>query len=215
MGNIFHVGSPSDVPPVPQGFPKCGNFLPQITQPWMDWWCLRLNYIKINYPSDAKVTLYFGLIRLRLYPIFVLHTYFVPGETCWISRILLHTQVKRDYTLTLINLTLINLILLKLYILWMKDREIFGLINFMTNWYEKIYLLGIAGRQILLSKERETDLQRSSLRWKYRNFFLIDYISIYVHSELTHMLFVEFSHRITTRFLPLYLIQLTWDLYSM
>ncbi|XP_011154580.1 laccase isoform X2 [Harpegnathos saltator] len=32
MGNVFHVGGPSDVPPVPQDFPRCGNFLPKITQ---------------------------------------------------------------------------------------------------------------------------------------------------------------------------------------
>ncbi|XP_011330014.2 laccase-4 isoform X2 [Ooceraea biroi] len=28
MANVFHVGTPSDLPPVPHDFPKCGNYLP-------------------------------------------------------------------------------------------------------------------------------------------------------------------------------------------
>ncbi|EFN74336.1 Laccase-4 [Camponotus floridanus] len=32
MATVFHVGEPSDLPPVPKHFPKCGNFVPFISQ---------------------------------------------------------------------------------------------------------------------------------------------------------------------------------------
>ncbi|XP_020298310.1 laccase-4-like isoform X2 [Pseudomyrmex gracilis] len=31
MANVFHVGEPHDLPPVPQGFPTCGNYIPSIS----------------------------------------------------------------------------------------------------------------------------------------------------------------------------------------
>lgn len=101
MGNVFRVGSRSDVPPVPQGFPRCGNFLPKIARHNFNDWCSRPL-------ASEKVTrcqsLYTSDLRLRYvseYP----YGDTLYGRTYWIPRFLLRdTRVERDCKLKVMYL---------------------------------------------------------------------------------------------------------------